>query len=139
MKKTAADMQDIYRLHQAGHLQEAEREYLAVIDKNPREIAALHGLAILYVQLRELEKARYYLEQALHYSPNDSTIVLHLANVLKSQGLFSQAAQILQDLIKVHPQFTPAYNNLDSVYYAQGKLAEAVNCYYHAIELQSDY
>ncbi|OGT45059.1 MAG: hypothetical protein A3E83_08840 [Gammaproteobacteria bacterium RIFCSPHIGHO2_12_FULL_41_20] len=137
--KKSLDLQGIYHLQQTGHLQEAESEYLALLGQYPHEVSALHGLAMLYVQLHKLEKAYYYFEEALHYQPQDPILMLHLANVIKAQGLFAQAEQVLQNLIQAHPSYAAAYNNLGTLYFTQEKFSEAVSSYYNAIELQPDY
>lgn len=133
------DIQSIYYLHQSGQLREAEKGYLAILKQHPKHVDALHGLAILYVELQDLDKAQHYLEQAIQYQPDNAKLFLHLANILKARGLYSQAARVLEDLIENQPGFAAAYNNLGAVYYAQQKWLDAERYYRWAVEKQSNY
>lgn len=139
MKKTHSDIPAIRELHRAGQLDEAKKAYLAILRKNPRQVDALHSLGILCAQQENFSDAIHYLESALKHQPHDPVMQLHLANVLKIQGLFSQAATVLLNLLQSNPNYTPALNNLGTVYFAQGKLTDATHYYRLAIEQQPNF
>ncbi len=67
------------------------------------------------------------------------TSTLHQANVLKAQGLFNQAAALLQQILAEYPHYAPALNNLGNVFYAQGKLQDAVMAYHAAIQIAPQF
>ena len=139
MSESKLIINDVKQLHQAGRLEAAKQGYLALLEENPQETEALHLLGILYAEEVDLDLAQHYLERAWVLTPEDPILSLHLANVLKTKGLFSQALQILLAVTESHPHFPAAFNNLGTVYFAQGKWQEAINAYKRAIALQSDY
>ena len=139
MKKDNLDIAAVRALHQARQFDQAEAGYLALLRKNPRNIDVLHALSILYAQRENYADAINYLEKAIKYEPSNSILQLHLANVLKAQGLFNQAADILQKAIAHNPNYAPALNNLGTVLYAQGKLKDAVITYRRVIEIEPNF
>jgi len=139
MKKKNLDFTEVRALHQAGQLDLAESGYRALLRKNPRDIEILHSLAILYAESENFDDAIKYLQTAIQYQPTDPVLQLHLANILKFQGLYGQAADVLQKTIQTHPDYMPAINNLGTVYYSQGKLAEATQMYRDVIQKHHDY
>ena len=139
MKKKNLDFTEVHALHQAGQLDLAEAGYLALLRKNPRDVQTLHSLGILYAEKENFVDAIEYLQSAIQYQPTDPVLQLHLANILKFQGLFGQAADVLQKTIEANPEYTPAMNNLGTVYYSQGKLAEAVDMYRDVIKRKPEY
>ncbi len=134
MKKNNLDFIAANELHRQGQLNEAEAGYLALLRKNPRAIDVLHSLGILYAQKENFADAIRYLRLAITYQPNDVVLQLHLANVLKSQGLLAEACDVLQKALDEKPDYTAALNNLGTVYYALGKLPEAIQAYQQVIQ-----
>ncbi len=139
MKKKNLDFGAVQALHQSGQLDEAKAGYLAILRNNPRAVETLHALGILYAQQENFAEAIETLQTAIKYQPNDPTLPLHLANVLKLQGLFSQAATLLQTTIQAHPDYVPAINNLGTVYYNQAKFAEAIQTYRTVLQKAPEY
>lgn len=64
---------------------------------------------------------------------------LHHANVLKTQGFFKEATELLQKIIAEYPDYAPALNNLGNVFYAQGKLQDAVMAYHAAVQKAPEF
>jgi predicted TPR repeat methyltransferase len=139
MSKAKMDINQIRELHRTGKLEPAKQGYLAILRKNPRDIEALHSVGVISAQQKDFSNAVNYLEQAIRYQPNEPSFHLHLANVLKIQGLFSQAAELLEKTVASHPDYVPAFNNLGTVYYAKGKLDAAIRLYRQAIAKQPNY
>lgn len=139
MTKRTLDITEIQKLHRAGQLTEARDAYLAILRINPRHADVLHALGIICAQQEEFPEAIEYFQKALQFQARDPSIALHLANVLKIQGLFNQAAELLESTIKKHPDYVPAYNNLGTIYYAQAKFDDAIAAYRHAIAKHPNY
>jgi len=53
MPTVAATMENAFRYHQGGLLQEAEKLYRPVLQNNPENPAALHSLGIIAHQMRK--------------------------------------------------------------------------------------
>src|SRR6185312_2240939 len=134
MKKNNLDLIQIGALHRQGQLDEAEAGYLAILRKNPRAVDVLHSLGILYAQKENFADAIRYLRLAITYQPDNAVLQLHLANVLKSQGLYAEAIEALQQALREKPDYVAALNNLGTVYYAQGNFPEAIRAYQSVIE-----
>lgn len=130
---------EIQQWHRDGRLVDARDAYLEYLGRHPDDVKTLHMLGILHAELGDLDAALAYLEKALALKKNDPVLGLHLANILKAKGLFSQAGEILLAILREHPGFAAAYNNLGTVYFAQEKWLEAAEAYQAAIRLQSDY
>lgn len=139
MKNKNLDIHTIERLHRSGDLDAAKKGYLAFLRKNPRDAETLHALGILCAQQENYADAIAYLQSAVKLQPNNLALILHLANILKFQGLYNDAILMLQNAIVLNPDYTPALNNLGTVYYAQGKWNEAITYYRQAIAKQPDY
>lgn len=137
--KQALDFATVRQLHQEGNLKEAKQGYLTLLKKDPRDSNTLHALAILSTQEDHLKDAETYLMKAIEIQPNNLVFHLHLANVYKLQGLYSQSVELLQHIIKEDPSCISAYNNLGSVLFSQGKISEAIDAYRQAIQIQPDY
>ncbi|MCD6039834.1 MAG: yrrB [Gammaproteobacteria bacterium] len=134
-----SDIEKICALHQSGELEQAKIGYLTILRDHPTRVEALHGLGILCIQQDHFSDAVEYLKKAIKYDARNPIISLHLSNALKLQGLFSQAIQVLQNIIAHYPDYAPAFNNLGTVYYAQGKLDEAIHYYHKAITKHENY
>lgn len=139
MSKVKLDINHIRELHRTGQLEPAKQGYLAILRKNPRDVEALHSVGVILAQQKDFSKAVDYLEQAIRYQPNEPSFQLHLANILKIQGLYSQAAELLEKTVKSHPEYVAALNNLGTVYYAKGHLEKAISFYRQAIAKQPNY
>jgi len=133
------DLETLRQLHRAGLLDDAKAGYLALLRKKPNEAEALHALGIIATQQKNYGEGIEYLQKAIQYRPHDPTLALHLANVLKLQGLFSQATQVLEKIVQTHPDYLPAYNNLGTIYYDLGKLDDAISYFRLAVKKQPDY
>lgn len=139
MAEQSLDLADIRKLHQAGDLQTAKKHYLIFLKKHPTNVEALHWLAIVYTQQENFSEGLETIQKAIELEPHNPILQLHLANILKLQGLYSQAIEILQNTIQTNPSYIPALNNLGTMYYAQGKLTEAVPYFREAITKQPNY
>ncbi|PSN19599.1 hypothetical protein C7271_06460 [filamentous cyanobacterium CCP5] len=124
--------------HRAGHLAEAEQNYLQVIAAVPDHLDALYGLALLYQQQRMAEKAEAKLHQILSSQSNFSRAWLSLGNLKQTQGQLEAAERCYRKALQGNPQLFLAYNNLGYVLQCQGRSPEAIACYEKALQLAPD-
>lgn len=139
MNRNKVSLLQARALHEAGKFEEAKKAYLTLLKTNPRSVEILDWLGILHVQEEEYSSAIGYFQKAVDLQPKNPVLNLHLANVLKIEGLFSQAASILEKLLSVNPNYVPALNNLATVYHSQEKYDEAVQYFNKAIQLQPNF
>lgn len=137
MNKLTLD--EVSQLHKKGHLPQAKHGYLQILSEEPQNAQALNQLGLLYAEEGDLDSAVDSIQKALIIHPKEPTFSLNLANILKAKGLFSQAAEVLLDLVKNHPRYAAAFNNLGTVYYAQAKLSDAISAYRSAIAIAPNY
>ena len=139
MNKTNPQIDDIKSLHHAGRLDEARSGYLALLEKNPRDVDVSHLLGLLCAEVGDLDEARVYLKQALAIAPQSALLRLHLANILKASGNFDEAVQELQQVIADDPDCAPAFNNLGTIFFSSKQDGLAVQAYHAALEIRPDY
>jgi tetratricopeptide (TPR) repeat protein len=74
--------------------------------------------------LLRAEQARLDMpeEAALELLTMHDTVQSHLA-----QGKYREARQAAEDLLRRHPNFAPALNNISQAYYAEGRLDQAIS------------
>lgn len=132
-------LDDIRVLHRQGERTLAKKGYLALLRQNPKNIEALHGLGILYIQEEEFQKAITTLKKALNYAKDAPEIALNLANVLKIKGDYLEASNLLQRIIQEHPHYAPAYNNLGTLCYKEEKWDEAIAYFRSSLKLSPAY
>lgn len=70
---------------------------------------------------------------------NDQRLLMGVSNSYYALGKLEQAASTLNTLIRQHPEFAPAYNNLAQIYLDRGQLAEAEEHAQQAVKLGGKY
>src|ERR1035441_1827830 len=65
----------------AGDYETAERGFQSVLREQPRQIAALSNLGVIYSRTNRADKAIAVYRRALEVSPNDKAILLNLGLV----------------------------------------------------------
>lgn len=105
--------------------EEAERQALRYLQYDPNGIYA-EDVDVL------LESLSYELGRPTQ-QPSEGTAMQvekseqnDRARALLEQGKFAEAAKVLKAIIKKHPDFLPAHNNLALTYYYSGKLVDAI-------------
>jgi|GEM_PF-981914 methyltransferase, FkbM family len=94
--------------------------------KTQEELAQTKSELIeVQAQLQEMESAAAPLNQ--------------LAELYLVQGKLEDAIAVCEQVLKIKPQFAPAYKTLGNVLQAQGKLDEAKSWYIRALEIQPDF
>lgn len=125
-------------LCQQGRIAEAKAICQALLAAHGEDVSALHLLALICYEEKSFADATTYLQAAIRIQPEEPLLYLHLANALKASGLYAQAAEALQELIRLQPA-AAAYNNLGTVYFAQAKLPEAQHMFDEALKLAPHY
>ena len=135
-------------LFEEGKLDEAERLFLNLQDRNPQGYADIHNrLGIIYFQKGLLERAAQHLESALALNPNYTEAALNLVvayNEMRrfedAEKVFAKAAQVVKS---AGPHLDPfvlgklanEHKKLGDAYYELGKYPEAIGEYEKALRL----
>ena len=105
---------------------EAEKEYLTALEKNPRANEPLSGLIKLYLSQKKIDKAMKYLDSIIAKDPG----YLVPYNLKGEIGIATQdyelAVQSFEKAIKVNNKWWVPYRGLSLTYAAQKKVNESM-------------
>ncbi len=85
-------------------LEEAEEEFLKVINFAPNDVLGYANLGLVYLRMNELEKAEDYLKMAINIDPNDPDIRLNLAKVYELDSKEEASIEELKKSEEVAPE-----------------------------------
>lgn len=135
-QEVAETFQIAVQHHRANRLDEAERLYRQVIEKQPDYSEALYGLGMLKQQQGAFKEAEKLLSTACELQPSAVKIWFSLGNLYQAQGQLLEAEAAYQKAIALRPDAGTIYNNLGYTLQQQGKWEEAIASYQKALEFQ---
>ena len=127
------------RHHQTGHLNEAEKLYLQILQMDSRHTGTLHLLGVLYHQLGRNDLAVDLIVKAIAMNGQVAAFHSNLGLALQAQGRYEEAAASYRRAVILKPAYVEAHNNLGIALQAQGKLEEAVASFERAVAFRPDY
>ena len=110
----------------AGDYQTAERGFQSVLREQPRNIAALSNLGVIYSRTNRADRAIAIYRRALQVSPDDKAILLNLGLVYLRQEAHSKALPLFERIVAVDPQHLQARQLLAVCRAYVGQLAPAI-------------
>jgi tetratricopeptide (TPR) repeat protein len=123
--------------HRAGALAEAEKLYQRVLQQQPTQVEALHGLGILALQQGQPETAIAPLQQAVALQPNHAFAHVHLAHALRGTQQVEAALPHYQRALSLNPQLAEVYLDLGNVFLELGQTQQAIAAYGQAIAVNA--
>ncbi len=121
--------------HQNGQLEQAEKLYRQVLEKNPRHAAGLHFLGLIHHQRGLSAEALTLIEKSIRANDKDAETHNNRGNVLRRLGRAKEAVQALKCAIKLAPTFAGTYHNLGLTYRQLGRFEQAAEQFRCAIRL----
>ena len=96
--KISADklLQQGIEAHKSGQLQDAERLYRSILQKQPDHPDANHNLGVLTLGLDKPELSLPYFEAALEANPRQEQYWVSMIEALIKVGQFDNASEIMQ-------------------------------------------
>jgi len=91
-------------LYQSGQRDQAEKAYLEVLSREPRQVASLVNLGYLYLDDGRFEKAQEMHRRALSVFPNNEAALFGLALALQRGGKTEEASRRWQEFLEKYPQ-----------------------------------
>jgi tetratricopeptide (TPR) repeat protein len=87
----------------AGDYASAERGFQAVLREEPRQIAALGNLGVIYSRTNRADQAITVYHRALQLSPDDKAILLNLGLVYLKQDAHARALPLFARVVAIDP------------------------------------
>lgn len=126
------------RLHQTGHLDDAEALYKTILDQFPNCPDALHFFGLLMHQKGDSERAIQLIEQSLVDAPNYFDAYNNLGNIYTKLDKLDKAEENYRKALKINPNEEAANNNLGIVLSRLSRFEEAEEVLIKAIDLMPD-
>jgi tetratricopeptide (TPR) repeat protein len=140
MNQNIQDMLETgYRQHQEGHLDEAERLYLEVLQQDRDNIHALNLLGMLCVNEFRPDEAVFFIAKALKLQPNNPESHANMALAYKDQSKPEQAVKHFRESVRLDPYNPVVLNNLGNVLREMSRPQEAIKVYERALKLDGDF
>ena len=110
--------------HQAGQLDQAREYYFQILGEHSDHLETLHGLGVLYAQLRQYQQATYYLQRAIQLNDQIADFHYNLGNVLLFQHAFERAKACYQRALQLD-SYPEAHVMLGNIFYEQKNFNQA--------------
>ncbi len=118
-------LQDGQNALQQRELDQAKTSYEEVLEYEPDNATAHHGLAMAADLEGKYADAELHYKKALHVRPRDANLLSDIGYSYVLQNRYDEAARYLNQAIEVNPQHEYAHLNLALLDLKQGKKAAA--------------
>jgi len=122
-------------LMREGKLTQAERLYLAVLDKVPEQFEALLGLGRLRLRRGNAAAALDLLQSAANVNPRSADAQLELGNALAARDRHEEAIAAFRGALALRPRDAGALAGLGVALQELRRLDEAIDAYRQALAL----
>lgn len=119
-------IQSAVALHQAGRLDEAKRNYEAILRQHPNNVDALQLLGVLIHQQGDGKAGLVYLEKAVALDATNAAARNNIGGVLRALARYQEAETHFAASVRLAPQDLSGRLNHASVLFELKKLNEAV-------------
>ncbi|MAE67205.1 MAG: hypothetical protein CMJ18_23335 [Phycisphaeraceae bacterium] len=127
------------KAHQAGRLDEAERLYQEILQRDPAQADALHLTGVRCFQTGRLDEAIDWITKAIASAPARPEFHDNLGGVLAAAGRDDEAATAFEEAIRLKPDFAKAHFDLGSLHKSANRLDASRRCLERAIEIDPRY
>lgn len=111
-KNADIHLQAAIALEKAGGLSDAEKEFAAAAELDPKSTEALAGLVNVNMRAHNLPEAEAALRKLLAADPQNASAHLQLGRVLAAEGHYDQAATEIDTALKIQPSDPAAQREL---------------------------
>lgn len=119
-------LHEAQRLHVAGDVPGAETIYRQVLDRNPENPDALHGLGTILLRRGQPKAALGLLERSLNGGPVPAQFYVNLAVTLEELGRVRKSVQTLRRGLSQIPQDAFLHQSLGVFLHNRGRIKEAL-------------
>ncbi len=137
------DLQSLFtnavRLHQAGHVAQAENLYRQILAKDPTHFQALHFLGVACAQQGRNQEAVESIAGALRLKPQWPDALVNYANVLRAVGRPADALASIDAALSLQAGSAPVYSNRSVILMDLARPAEAIADADRALRLDPNF
>lgn len=124
--KTNPMIEKALRLHKAGDLVGAVRDYRKILERDPRHAEAMHLLGLAIGQQGDQAKALEWIDKALAREPANAVMHKNRGSTLARLGRLEAAAEAHARALLLQPDFLDARIALGGVQADLGRFAESL-------------
>ena len=99
-----------------NQLEEAEAEFLKLVDLDPTEVLGYANLGIVYLRMGKYQEAEEWLQKAIKMDPKDPDIRLIMAKVYEMSNLAEKSINELEQAIRYSPGHVKSLYQLTELY-----------------------
>ena len=125
--------------HQENKTDIAQELYNQVLKIDPNHSQALNSIAVIFINLKEYQRAKDCFEKAIKINPTYADAHYNLGNMLRDLGELQRAKYCFEKTIEIDPNYVKAHNNLGVIFQELGELQIAKDCFEKSIELKPNY
>jgi arylsulfatase A-like enzyme/tetratricopeptide (TPR) repeat protein len=126
-------------LAEHGRLDEAQREYADVLEKDPNNAGARNNRAIALLESGRLAEAEAELEALVKEQPRNADAHNNLATIALEHKDWTRAEAETRAALDANPALVPAWSNLGIALDEQGNYDEAERAFRRALEQDPTY
>lgn len=115
------------------------RELQARLEKDPKDLEALQGLAAMFYQINDKKKSAEYLARYVELRPNDADAVLQLANIRFDNKEWDQARDLYARFLAANPAQPDVLSDLGITYRELQQYDRAIELFHEAQKLSPDH
>lgn len=130
-------LSDIQVMLRRGELDAAINALGSLDEEHPLDYNVKYHLGLAHIQLLQIEKAHFYLRQAIEYQPSHYPSLLLLASNYQRLGDNKSAAIHLEKVTRIYPNLQIAHQELGFVRLSLVDHENALKSFERAIELDS--
>ena len=113
--------------HQKDNLQDAIKLYKKVIEINQNYPKAYNNLGLIFIRLKDYQKAKDCLKKAIEVDPKNIDAINNLGGTFHLLEDYEGAKNCYKKAIEINPYDALAYNNLGVVFKELGKNLKAID------------
>jgi len=121
-----------------GKIEEAEKCFLSLLEKNSEDVEALNNLGVLHYARGNIEEVENYLLKALAIKEDYSDALLNLADLYQKAKRWKEAAIQLEKFISINNHDYNVFNQLGLVYLEMDNTVKALPALKKSIELNPE-
>jgi tetratricopeptide (TPR) repeat protein len=117
---------------------DALKELGQVLKKEPGNVKALSEAGAIYLEIRNISKAKEKLEKAYNLDPNDYDVQMRLAQVHSWGRDYDKAIRLYNQVLSQKPQDMGALYRLGEVYSWQKEYKKSIECYNEILKISPE-